>query len=131
MSGGTLAAPPCPVATPAGTIQAEVAATPAERQRGLMGRTTLPDQAGMLFVFERQGRHCFWMQDTWLPLVVAFIDDAGRITQTETMAPSTTTLHCANAPVRFALEVTPASFAAHGLLPGARVDVTRCSSAAR
>ena len=72
----------------------EVAATPRARQRGLMGRTHLAADRGMLFVFEQPGRHCFWMRDTPLPLSIAFIDAAGRIASLADMAPRSETPHC-------------------------------------
>ncbi|MFN3750915.1 MAG: DUF192 domain-containing protein [Thiobacillus sp.] len=103
-------------------FQVEVAATPAERARGLMARTRLPADGGMLFVFETPGRHCFWMHNTPLPLSIAFIDAAGRIVSVADMAPHSETLHCPPADVRYALEVTQGGFAARGIVSGARVD---------
>lgn len=92
------------------TIQIEIAATPAARQRGLMGRTHLPADHGMLFVFERAGKHCFWMRDTPLPLSIAFIDASGRITDFADMQPRTDTLHCPHTDARYALEIAQNSF---------------------
>ena len=64
-------------------IEAEVAATPAQRMRGLMERASLPPQRGMLFVFDQEARHCMWMKNTWLALSVAFLDASGRIINIE------------------------------------------------
>jgi uncharacterized membrane protein (UPF0127 family) len=58
----------------------EVARTEAERARGLMFRTALADDAGMLFVFDETGEHPFWMKNTLIPLDLIFIDDSGRVT---------------------------------------------------
>jgi uncharacterized membrane protein (UPF0127 family) len=104
------------------TLQAEVAATPAQRQRGLMGRSHLAADSGMLFVFETPGRHCFWMRDTPLPLAVAFIGDDGRVTGVADMRPRSDTRHCAAVPVRFALEIAQGSFLRAALTPGATVS---------
>ena len=60
-------------------IQAEVAQTPDERDTGLMFRTAMGPNDGMLFVFEQPGQQCFWMKNTLIPLSVAFIADDGRI----------------------------------------------------
>ncbi len=103
-------------------IQVEVAATPQARQRGLMGRTYLPADSGMLFVFEAPGRYCFWMHDTPLPLSIAFIDDTGRVVGFADMQPRTDTPHCPPAEVRYALEVAQGSFLRQRLAPGARVQ---------
>jgi len=103
-------------------FQVEIAATPSQRERGLMGRTHLPADGGMLFVFEQPGRHCFWMRDTPLPLSIAFIDPAGRIASLADMQPRTETLHCPSADVRYALEVRQGEFQRRGIAAGTRVD---------
>jgi hypothetical protein len=100
----------------------EVASTPAQRQRGLMGRTHLAADGGMLFVFERPGRHCFWMRDTPLPLSIAFIDPAGRIASLADMQPRTENLHCPATDVRYALEVRQGEFQRRGIAPRAQID---------
>lgn len=102
-------------------IRVEVAATPQARERGLMGRTHLAADSGMLFVFETRGRYCFWMRDTLLPLSIAFIDDSGRVVGRADMQPRTETPHCPPADVRYALEVAQGSFLRQRLAPGAQV----------
>ena len=102
-------------------FQVEVAATEPQRQHGLMGRTYLSADGGMLFVFERPGRHCFWMRDTPLPLSIAFIDPAGRIAGLADMQPRSETLHCPSADVRYALEVRQGEFQRRGIMVRAQV----------
>ncbi|MBU1396872.1 MAG: DUF192 domain-containing protein [Gammaproteobacteria bacterium] len=96
-------------------FEVELAATPQQRQRGLMGRTHLAADGGMLFVFEQPGRHCFWMRDTPLPLSIAFIDSAGRIASLADMQPRSETLHCPSVDVRYALEVRQGEFRRRGI----------------
>ncbi|MDT3705948.1 MAG: DUF192 domain-containing protein [Thiobacillus sp.] len=91
-------------------FEVEVAATPQQRNRGLTGRAQLADGAGMLFVFEKADRHCFWMKDTPLALSIAFLADDGTIVGIADMQPRTRELHCATVPVRFALEVKQGDF---------------------
>lgn len=98
----------------------EVASTLAQRARGLMGRTRLADNAGMLFVFEHAGRHCFWMKNTPLPLSIAFLADDGTVVGIADMRPQTTDPHCATEPVRFALEVRQGTFRDHAIRVGGR-----------
>jgi uncharacterized membrane protein (UPF0127 family) len=86
-------------------IQAEIADTPERRQVGLMNRTSMPMNSGMLFVFEEKAGHCFWMFSTKIPLSIAFIADDGKIVNVEEMQAGTTNNHCPKAPVRFALEM--------------------------
>ncbi|MBN2741571.1 MAG: DUF192 domain-containing protein [Rhodobacteraceae bacterium] len=57
----------------------EIAATPAERAQGLMGRHHLPSSAGMLFVYPDAREVSFWMHDTPLPLDILYIDSTGRV----------------------------------------------------
>lgn len=102
-------------------IQAEVAATPASRQQGLMYRKTMPANAGMLFVFEEKAGHCFWMKNTDLPLSIAFLADDGSIVNIEDMAPQTESNHCPKAPVRYALEMNKGWFAQKGIRAGAKI----------
>jgi hypothetical protein len=103
-------------------FQVELAATPQQRQRGLMGRTHLAADGGMLFVFEQPGRHCFWMRDTPLPLSIAFIDSTGRIASLADMQPRTETLHCPPADIRYALEVRQGEFLRRGITVRMHVD---------
>ncbi len=100
-------------------IEAELADTPAARQTGLMYRTFMPTNAGMLFVFPEKAIHCFWMRNTKLPLTIAFIDDEGKIVNLSDMEPETQNNHCPRAPVRFALEMNQKWFTQRALGPGA------------
>ncbi|WP_416137838.1 DUF192 domain-containing protein [Halomonas sp. HK25] len=67
----------------------EVARTVAERNRGLMERDHLDDDAGMLFLYRdtQSPRNGFWMYRTRIPLDIAFIDEDERIAATFTMWP--------------------------------------------
>ena len=57
----------------------EIADTEKELKRGLMGRTDLPEDYGMLFVFPVEAQHSFWMKDTLIPLDLIFIDKDNRV----------------------------------------------------
>ncbi len=100
---------------------AELALTPAERERGLMQRKALPEDHGMLFVFESPGRICMWMKNTPIPLSVAFLDGEGTIINIADMRPMSLEVHCAERPARYALEMTRGWFVRRGLSPGMRI----------
>ena len=103
-------------------IVAEVAATEPARTRGLMYRKEpLADDAGMLFVFKTSSFHSMWMRNTYIPLSVAFIDDAGIILNIADMKPLTTEPHTAAGFARYALEMNQGWFAARGIRAGAKV----------
>nr|WP_051092255.1 DUF192 domain-containing protein [Aromatoleum toluclasticum] len=99
-------------------IEAELAHTDQARQIGLMNRTAMPLQHGMVFAFAQDARHCMWMKNTLIPLSVAFMDREGRILNIAEMKPQTEDSHCAAAPARFALEMNAGWFAARGIGAG-------------
>jgi uncharacterized protein len=68
-------------------VQVEIADTQAERARGLMGRTELADDAGMVFSFPQDSTSAFWMKDTLIPLSIAFYRADGRIVRILDMEP--------------------------------------------
>lgn len=102
-------------------IRAMVARTVQERSIGLMYRTDMAANDGMLFVFETPATQCFWMKNTPLPLSAAFIDDDGRIVNIEDMQPHTTDSHCSRQPVRYVLEMHRGWFDKRGLKAGSRL----------
>ena len=102
-------------------IQAQVAATPEQRATGLMYRTDMPANEGMLFVFEEPAGQCFWMKTTLLPLTAAFVADDGTIVNLADMKPQTTDSHCSEKPVRYVLEMNQNWFAKRGLKAGSRL----------
>lgn len=102
-------------------VAAEVARTPSERRRGLMQRNFLPEDHGMLFVFEAPQRVCMWMKDTPLPLSVAFLDARGVVLNIADMEPLSLKPHCAAGEALFALEMTRGWFASRRVRPGSRI----------
>ncbi|MDR1367345.1 MAG: DUF192 domain-containing protein [Candidatus Accumulibacter sp.] len=102
-------------------IEAEVAADPQGRQRGLMHRRQMPPNQGMLFVFPETGRYCMWMRNTFIPLSVAFLDENGRIINIEDMQAKTDDNHCAARPARYALEMNLGWFSKKEIRAGSRI----------
>jgi hypothetical protein len=102
-------------------IDAQVAFTPEQRQTGLMFRKDMPQQEGMIFVFEQATQQCFWMKNTLLPLTAAFVADDGTIVNLADMKPQTTDAHCSAQPVRYVLEMNKGWFAKKGLKAGSKL----------
>ena len=105
-------------------IWVEVAKTPEERSRGLMGRKYLGKDEGMLFIFEEEDYHGFWMKNTLIPLSIAFVEKNGRIVWITDMKPLTLDSHVPPQPILYALEMNKGWFSSHGIKVG---DVMRFS----
>lgn len=95
------------------TIKAEVAAKEEHRQKGLMFRTQMGKNEGMLFVFPQLGYHAMWMRNTFIPLSVAYLDDSGKILSIHEMEPQNDTSHQSAGPARYALEMNAKWFSQH------------------
>ena len=106
-------------------VQVEVADDDAERQRGLMGRTALGEDKGMLFVFDGEQELSFWMKGTLIPLSVAYMDSEGRIVDIQDMKPlDDEPPHYASAePAQYALEVNQGFFDERGVEVGDRAEL--------
>ena len=102
-------------------IRAEVADSMGTRMEGLMHRKSMPQGAGMVFVFDENAAHCMWMKNTLIPLSVAFIDEAGEIINIADMQPQSEQSHCAARPARYALEMNKGWFAQRGIKAGAKL----------
>ena len=103
-------------------LTAEVAANDAARTTGLMHRRMMPENRGMLFVFDHASPQSFWMMNTHIPLSIAFIDERGAIINIADMKPLTTDPHPSAAPAKYALEMNQGWFAKRGIKAGARID---------
>lgn len=103
-------------------LQVEIAQTQEAASLGLMFRESLPEDQGMLFVFPRQQILSFWMRNTFIPLDIAFIDEAGVIVDIQRMAPLDESIHYISAaPALYALEVNAGWFEKRGIKVGAKV----------
>jgi uncharacterized membrane protein (UPF0127 family) len=102
-------------------INAEFAKSEEEREIGLMFRTAMAVNDGMIFAFERAGQQCFWMKNTLIPLDVAFIAADGVIVNIDQMKAQTLDSHCSEKPVPYVLEMNDGWFAKRGIRAGQKV----------
>lgn len=120
------------IETPKGAVHldVEVAADNASRMRGLMYRTTLAANAGMLFDFQNDDYRAFWMKNTILPLDLIFIRADGTIAS---IAPNTTPYSekviSSEEPVRAVLEINAGRAAALNIQAGEKVRNAAFASA--
>jgi uncharacterized membrane protein (UPF0127 family) len=103
-------------------FRVELAVKPRERERGLMYREHLDDDAGMVFFFERQQPLSFWMKNTYLPLDMLFIDENLVVKGiVENAEPLTTSSRRIGEPTRFVLELNAGTARRLGLAAGDHV----------
>ncbi len=105
------------------TVRVELASTPAQREEGLKNREEVPEGTGMLFVFQAEAVHSFWMMDTYVALDIAFIDANFRIVDIQQMEPLTTDLHTSARPAMFVLEVPQGWLEERGVRVGDGVEL--------
>jgi hypothetical protein len=112
------------IRTAGGTIELEnleVARTPEAWARGLMGRASLPEDGGMVFLFDAQTRAAFWMKDTLIPLSILFWQGDGRIIDIFDMSPCRAdpcSVYRASAPYVGAIEMNRGAFERLGVEVG-------------
>ncbi len=107
----------------ADTVLVEIARTPNERAEGLMYREDLPDGTGMIFLFDDSQIRSFWMQNTYIPLDIAYMDAGLSVVDIQAMTPLTTEGYESAAPAMFALEVPQGWFSAHGIGVGSTAEL--------
>lgn len=107
-------------------ITAEVAVSAREIATGMMFRTNLVPDEGMLFVFAQPHRAAFWMKNCPVPLDGAYLDPEGVILEILAMEPhNTNSLVAASDNVMFVLETPRGWFARHGVRTGMVVTTER------
>ena len=106
-------------------VRVEIADNASEQARGLMHRTALAENRGMLFVFPREERLSFWMKDTLIPLSIAFMDSEGRIVDIQDMKPldDDPPSYVSARPAMYALEVNQGFFEERGVEVGDRAEL--------
>ena len=103
-------------------VEVELARTEPERRKGLMDRASLPEDAGMLFIFDASSVQSFWMKNTLIPLDMIFVSEDGTIVGiVERAEPRTLTQRTVGKPSRYVLEVNGGWSGAHGVRAGDRV----------
>ncbi len=124
------------VHAPKADLRLEVAQTDAQREHGLMNRTSLPPHTGMIFVFPHQGGVAFWMKDTLLALDMVFVGSDGTVRLVDANVPTV----AANTPdgkiplekgtARYVIELPAGEAALDGIVPGITLKLAGVPSAA-
>jgi hypothetical protein len=109
-------------------VRVELADTQDLREKGLMGRASLGDDAGMVFVWPEDTTSAFWMKDTLIPLSIAFITAEGTVLSIIDMEPCGSDpcpVYDPHVTYRMALEVNKGAFGRHGVRVGDRARLVR------
>lgn len=100
-------------------VDLELARTPQQIEQGLMHRTYLAPNSGMLFWFNEDAPRSFWMRNTLIPLDMVFVTSAGRITNINPSAePKTDTLRKSTEPVQYVVELPGGTAEKYGIQAG-------------
>ena len=106
------------------SFRVEVAVTPEEHARGLMYRSKLATDTGMIFVFDEPSVQRFWMKNTLIPLDMIFIGKDRKIVGVvEDAAPETESERMVGAPSQYVLEIGGGLAARLGIRRGEPVEL--------
>lgn len=123
LPAGALATDNVRIRFPSGfEVEAELAQTPEERERGLMFRKGLEDHRGMLFVFPVAGFYPFWMKNCRFPIDIVWLSGDKRVVDIAASVPPCESEPCPTyGPMRrarYVLEVVAGTAAREGLSLG-------------
>lgn len=108
------------------SVTAELAETDAERRLGLMFRSKIYPDQGMLFILEEEGYHSFWMKNMKFPLDILWLDREKRIIHMETRVPPCRKDPCPAytppLPAAYVLEIKAGSIEKNGLKLSDRLE---------
>jgi uncharacterized protein len=105
-------------------VEVELARDEISRERGLMYRTSMPDNHGMLFSWDDESPRTFWMRNTCIPLDLLYVSKdgvvAGILEQVPTLNDAPRGIKC---PVAHVLELNAGWARAHGVAPGMKLKI--------
>jgi uncharacterized membrane protein (UPF0127 family) len=107
----------------------EIAADDAARAHGLMDRTEMAADHGMLFVFDDDAMRAFWMKNTKIPLDMLFFDGDRKLVSIQHRVPPCVSDPCpgysSGAPARYVLELNGGESEKLGLTSGDPIEIHR------
>lgn len=107
-------------------IDIEIADNPAEREKGLMNRSLMPNNEGMLFLFDIEEPQAFWMKNTILPLDIIYVNAAMNIvTVAENTTPFSEASIPSHFPAQYVVEVNAGYCSQYLITAGCKIAYTR------
>lgn len=104
-------------------LDCEVARSEKDKERGLMFRKAMPKNRGMIFVYSKPEEMNFWMQNTIIPLSIAYVHERLFISSIHDMKPFSLDIVSSETPVLYAVEVNQGWFKSNAILPGNRMAI--------
>lgn len=104
-------------------LDCEVARTEKDKERGLMFRKFLGKNRGMIFVYNQPEQMNFWMQNTQIPLSIAYVHERLFIASIHDMKPFSLDIVSSDIPVLYAIEANLGWFKNNHVLPGNRLTI--------
>lgn len=110
------------------TLTVEVARTPEQLSHGLMYRTKMGENEGMIFVFPDVDTRSFWMKNTFIPLSIGFFDEKKILVDIQDMEPvksemvTTPPSYVSAKPAKYALEMNRGWFHKNSIKIGAKFE---------
>jgi uncharacterized protein len=123
------------VHAPKTDLTLEVARTDAQREHGLMDRTSIPPQHGMIFVFDGDGTESFWMKDTLVPLDMIFVGSDGTVRKVFASVPVVAPalpdakIPLETAPAKYVIELAAGEAAQDGIVEGTKLGIQNVPAA--
>lgn len=107
-------------------IDIEIAETPAEQQQGLMNRSFMRNDQGMLFIFDRDEPRSFWMKNTIIPLDIMYVTSGMHIVSIAADAqPFSEASIPSQGPAMYVVEVNSGFAAQYGITPGMKISFAK------
>lgn len=110
-------------------LQVEIADSPEKAARGLMFRTSLKENDGMLFIFQNEEIRHFWMKNTFIPLSIGFFDKNKKLVDIQEMQPVTSEMqkniptYTSKKPAQFVLEMPSGWFNKNKIRMGSKLKI--------
>lgn len=104
------------------SIEIAIADLPEERNQGLMDVNTLPENIGMLFIFDEEAPRSFWMVNTPLPLDIMYVGSDSIIVRIhQNTTPFSETSLASDAPAQYVVETNGGFSLTHGITEGMKI----------
>ena len=115
--------PTCKMTIGSKSYELEMARTSDEQETGLMKRDSMPEDHGMIFIFDSDRLQSFWMKDTRIPLDIIFLDHAGKVVSFASMEPYDVNNTSSVQPAQYAVELNAGQVKACGVEKGSTLKI--------